>query len=101
MGEQKLIAFARAMLCNPSVIFLDEWTESLDENSADTLVNIVKRKQRENATVLFVSHDMRIIMDLADFVVIVVDGKVTKNAPKDLIISDLLLNDFVKIGIAS
>jgi len=101
MGEQKLIAFARAMLCNPSVIFLDEWTESLDEYSADTLVKIVRRKQRENATILFVSHDMRIIMDLADFVVIVVDGKVTKNAPKDSIMSDLLLNDFVKIGIAS
>jgi len=101
MGEQKLIAFARAMLCDPSVLFLDEWTESLDENSADMLINLVRKKQRESATILFVSHDMRIIMDLADFVVIVVDGKVTINAPKDLIISDLLLNDFVKIGIAS
>jgi len=101
MGEQKLIAFARAMLCDPSILFLDEWTESLDENSADTLINLVRRKQRESATILFVSHDMRIIMDLADFVVIVVDGKVTISAPKDLIISDLLLNDFVKIGIVS
>jgi len=101
MGEQKLIAFARAMLCDPSILFLDEWTESLDENSADILINLVRKKQRESATILFVSHDMRIIMDLADFVVIVVDGKVTRNAPKDLIISDLLLNDFVKIGIAS
>jgi len=101
MGEQKLIAFARAMLCDPSVLFLDEWTESLDENSADMLINLVRKKQRESATILFVSHDMRIIMDLADFVVIVVDGKVTRSAPKDLIISDLLLNDFVKIGIAS
>jgi ABC-type lipoprotein export system ATPase subunit len=101
MGEQKLVAFARAMLCNPSLLFLDEWTESLDENSADILINLVRRKQRESATILFVSHDMRIIMDLADFVVIVADGKITRNAPKDLIISDLLLNDFVKIGIAS
>jgi ABC-type multidrug transport system ATPase subunit len=101
MGEQKLIAFARAMLCDPSVLFLDEWTESLDENSADMLINLVRKKQRESATILFVSHDMRIIIDLADFVVIVVDGKVTISAPKDLIISDLLLNDFVKIGIAS
>jgi ABC-type multidrug transport system ATPase subunit len=101
MGEQKLIAFARAMLCDPSVLFLDEWTESLDENAADRLINIVRKKQRESATILFVSHDMRIIIDLADFVVIVVDGKVTRNAPKEQIISDLLLNDFVKIGIAS
>jgi ABC-type multidrug transport system ATPase subunit len=101
MGEQKLIAFARAMLCDPSVLFLDEWTESLDESAADRLINIVRKKQREKATILFVCHDMKIIKDLADFVVVVEDGKVTKNAPKDQIISDLSLNDFVKTGIAT
>jgi len=99
MGEQKLIAFARAMLCNPSLLYLDEWTESLDENSANTLVNLVRKKQKENATVLFVSHDMRVIADLADFIVIVVDGKITVNAPKEKIKNELMLNDFLKIGI--
>jgi len=101
MGEQKLVAFARAMLCDPSVLFLDEWTESLDETAADRLIDIVRRKQREGSSVLFVSHDMRLIMDLADFVVVIVDGKLSAKAPKDNIISDLLLNDFLKIGIAS
>jgi ABC-type multidrug transport system ATPase subunit len=99
MGEQKLIAFARAMLCNPSVLFLDEWTESLDENAAERLINLVKKKKKENATILFVSHDIRIIMDLADFVVIVADGKVTKSVPKDKIKSDLLHNDLIDKGI--
>jgi ABC-type multidrug transport system ATPase subunit len=101
MGEQKLIAFARAMLCDPFVLFLDEWTESLDEFAADRLIDILRNKQRENATILFVSHDMRLIMDLADFVVVVTDGKVTMSAPKDQIINDLLYNDFLKVGIAS
>ncbi|MDR1839068.1 MAG: ATP-binding cassette domain-containing protein [Treponema sp.] len=101
MGEQKLIAFARAMLCNPSVLFLDEWTESLDETAADRLISIVRRRQREGASIFFVSHDMRIIMDLADFVVVIVDGEVSIKAPKDHIISDLLLTDFLNIGIAS
>jgi len=101
MGEQKLVAFARALLCSPSLMYLDEWTESLDEFAADKLVDIVRRKQREGATILFVSHDMRIIMDLADIIVVVIDGKITAHAPKDEILSDLLLNDFIKIGIAS
>jgi ABC-type lipoprotein export system ATPase subunit len=101
MGEQKLIAFARAMLCSPTLLFLDEWTESLDENAADLLIDIVRQKQRENYTILFVSHDMRIILDLADFVVVIVDGTVTAKAPKDQMINELLLKDFVKIGIAS
>jgi ABC-type multidrug transport system ATPase subunit len=101
MGEQKLIAFARAMLCSPALLYLDEWTESLDENSADRLIDIVRRKQKEMTTILFVSHDMRIIMDLADYVVVVADGKVTEKADKDNIITDLLLKDFLKVGIAS
>jgi ABC-type lipoprotein export system ATPase subunit len=101
IGEQKLIAFARAMICDPSALFLDEWTESLDETASDKLIDIVRRKQREGASIIFVSHDMRLIMELADFVVVVVNGKVTVKAQKDHIINDLLLNDFFKIGIAS
>lgn len=101
MGEQKLIAFARAMLCNPTLLFLDEWTESLDETASDRLIDIVRKKQREGTTILFVSHDMRIIIDLADYVIVIDDGRVTVKALKDNIISDLLLNDFFKIGIAS
>jgi ABC-type multidrug transport system ATPase subunit len=101
IGEQKLIAFARAMLCDPPLLFLDEWTESLDETAADRLIDIIRRKQRETSSIIFVSHDLRLIMELADFVIVVVDGKITVKAPKDHIISDLLLNDFFKIGIAS
>jgi phospholipid/cholesterol/gamma-HCH transport system ATP-binding protein len=99
MGEQKLIAFARAMLCNPSILFLDEWTESLDETSADRLIDIVRRKQKEGTTILFVSHDLRIIKDLADYIVVIIDGKLSISAPKDQIMSDLHLRDFLKIGI--
>jgi ABC-type transporter Mla maintaining outer membrane lipid asymmetry ATPase subunit MlaF len=98
MGEQKLIAFARAMLCDPNLLFLDEWTESLDENGADRLINIVKRKQSEGATVIFVSHDMRIIMDLADIVVVVDDGKISVKTPKEKITSDLKLRSFLNKG---
>jgi len=101
MGEQKLIAFARSLLCDPSMLFLDEWTESVDETASEMLVNIVRKKQGEGTSIIFVSHDMRLIMDLADFVVVIVDGKVSVKAPKDHIISDLLLNDFFNMGIAS
>jgi len=101
MGEQKLIAYARAMLCNPSLLFLDEWTESMDETSAERLVNLVKKKQSQGATILFVSHDMRIIKDLSDFVIVISDGKVVMNSPKDHIMGNLSLNDFIKMGIES
>lgn len=101
IGEQKLIAFARSMLCEPQVLFLDEWTESVDETAADRLIDIVRKGQIKGYSIIFVSHDMRLILDLADFVIVIVDGKVSIKAPKDHIISYLLQNDFLKIGIAS
>jgi len=101
MGEQKLIAFARAMLCGPSLLFLDEWTESLDETAADRLIDIVRLKKSEGASILFVSHDLRIIRDIADFIVLIVDGKVSMKASKDQITGDTKLANFLRMGIAS
>ena len=101
MGEQKLIAFARSMLCDPSLLFMDEWTESVDDASAERLIDIVRKKQRDRASILFVSHDMRLITEFADFVVVIIDGKVSVKSPKDQIIGDLMLSDIFKIGIAS
>ena len=98
MGEQKLIAFARALLCNPSLLFLDEWVESLDENAAERLINIVKYKQKEDASIIFVCHDMRIILDLAEYVIVVVDGKIALNETKENIVNDAELSNYLKMG---
>jgi len=100
MGEQKLIAFARALLCDPALLYLDEWVESLDETAGDRLINIVKQKQKNGATVLFVCHDMRIIRDLADYVVLIVEGKVVLHATKEKVINDPELSNYLRMGIA-
>jgi ABC-type multidrug transport system ATPase subunit len=76
MGEQKLIAFARALLCHPSLLFLDEWTESLDDDAAGRLVDIVRQFQARGSTIIFVSHDLKLIESLADFVVMIKEGRI-------------------------
>ncbi|MDR2701479.1 MAG: ABC transporter ATP-binding protein [Spirochaetaceae bacterium] len=88
MGEQKLIAFGRAMLCKPKLLFLDEWTESLDENAARRLISLVKQLKLENNTIVFVSHNMGIIRDLADNVIVVVEGHVHNKMTHDQIDND-------------
>jgi len=100
MGEQKLIAFARALLCTPSLLFLDEWIESLDETAADRLINIIRQKQKENVSILFVCHDMRIINDLADYIAVIVDGKLAIKATKDQVMSNAELSNYLKMGMA-
>ena len=78
MGEQKLVAFARALILKPGLLFLDEWTESLDERSAGRLVGIVRRMKEVGCTVIFVSHDPRIVRKIADRVILVSGGRVSE-----------------------
>ena len=56
-GEQKRIAFARALICEPEVLFLDEPTESLDEKTAGLFISIIKDFMQDGNTLLYVSHD--------------------------------------------
>jgi ABC-type multidrug transport system ATPase subunit len=88
MGEQKLIAFARALLCRPRLLFLDEWTESLDDEGARRLIGIVRRMKEEKNTILFVTHDLRILQSLADDVIIIVNGRISTRFTGDEIAGD-------------
>jgi len=88
MGEQKLIAFARAMVCSPKLLFLDEWTESLDDNAANRLIGIVKNMKKKGMSVILISHDIRIIRDLADIVIIIVGGQLLLELTKEQITCD-------------
>ena len=101
MGEQKLIAFARAMLCRPRILFLDEWTESLDDDAAQRLIRIVKRHKEEEATIILISHDFRIIKTLADIVVMISAGKIDMELSGEQMASDVDLARIVEKGMAS
>ncbi|AEF81519.1 ABC transporter ATP-binding protein [Leadbettera azotonutricia] len=101
MGEQKLIAFARAMLCRPKLLFLDEWTESLDDSAAQRLISLVHAQQNEHHTVLLVSHDFRIIKNMADYVLMILGGQFFLKLSREQMEEDEDLSRYVERGIAS
>jgi ABC-type multidrug transport system ATPase subunit len=98
MGEQKLIAFARALVCRPILLFLDEWTESLDETSSQRLIDIVKKMRSEGVSIIFVSHDIRIVRDLADFIVMILGGQLFFRLAREQIAADDFLAKFIEKG---
>jgi ABC-type glutathione transport system ATPase component len=100
MGEQKLIAFARAMVCDPNILFLDEWTESLDESASQRLVNLVLERQRRNDSIVFVSHNFKVIKRLADYIVMIVDGRLKQLFTKEQIALDEDMAHYIEKGIA-
>ena len=101
MGEQKLIAFARAMILRPRLLFLDELTESLDETASQRLLLLVKRHKEENNTIVFVSHDFRIVRSLADYVLMIVKGALSLKLSREQMENDEDLARHVEKGIAS
>jgi len=76
MGEQKLISLARALILEPELLFLDEPTASLDEDSVDRLINILKNLKTQGRSMIIVSHDGRLIAELADRLCVVAQGSI-------------------------
>jgi len=99
MGEQKLIAFAWALMCDPILLFLDEWTESLDDSGANRLIRLVERHQKEKKTVIFVNHDFKIIKHLSDYILMIVDGKLSSLYSREQIEKDESLARIIEEGI--
>lgn len=100
MGEQKLIAFARALLCAPKLLYLDEWTESLDDAAARRLVSLVKKRKEEGTTIIFVSHSFRIIKDLADTICMINDGKLAFTVTAEEFAANESLAKMIEKGMA-
>jgi len=98
MGEQKLIAFARALICRPALLYLDEWTESLDETASQHLIDMVKKLQHEGVSIIFVCHDIRIINGLADYVIMILGGQIFIRLTKEQIKADDFLVEFIEKG---
>ena len=60
-GEQQRVAMARALICRPEILLADEPTGNLDRNSADALLGLIARTQKElKLTCIMVTHDERI-----------------------------------------
>jgi ABC-type multidrug transport system ATPase subunit len=101
MGEQKLIAFARAMICSPQLLFLDEWTESLDQSAAQRLIAIVKKLHEKGGSIILVSHNIGVIRDLADIVMVIAAGQVSHRITREQIESNEDLGRFIEQEMAS
>ncbi len=82
-GQQQRVAVARAVVGNPAVVLADEPTANLDSESSKNLLDLMRRLNAEkNVTFLFSTHDSMVI-DLAQRVIRLRDGKVQSDERKN------------------
>ncbi|MEM7644383.1 MAG: ATP-binding cassette domain-containing protein [Pseudomonadota bacterium] len=78
-GQKQRVAVARALVSNPEIVFADEPTAALDKASGATVVEMLKALGRERGTTtVMVTHDNR-ILDLADRIVTLEDGRIVSD----------------------
>jgi len=90
-GEKRKVALAGILAIEPKVLLIDEPTSGLDPRAAEETMDLFKRINREKkVTVIFVSHDMDLVLEYADRVIVVDNGSIQRIcAPQELFGSDL------------
>lgn len=77
-GEQQRLALARALAVEPEVLLLDEPTSALDEASSQAVDAVVHALVADGLTVVLVSHDLERVVDLADEVLVLAEGRIVE-----------------------
>jgi len=84
-GMRVRLSFARAVLCRPRLLFLDEPTTGLDPLSARRIKDLILQHRAGGATVFLTTHDMATADELCDRVAFLVDGRIAlTDAPREL-----------------
>ncbi len=80
-GQRKLLEMARAMMAQPRLIMLDEPMAGVNPALTQSLLGHVKRLRSEGISVMFVEHDMDVVQDISDWVVVMAEGSVIAEGP--------------------
>jgi neutral amino acid transport system ATP-binding protein len=75
-GQRKLLEMARALMVRPSVILLDEPMAGVNPALVQSLLGHVTALREEGTTVIFIEHDMDVVMGISDWVVCLAQGEV-------------------------
>lgn len=84
-GEKRRVAIAGIIASNPSILILDEPTVGLDPNGKEEILNLIKKIHESGKTIIVVTHDMDLVMNYAQKVVVLKDSKyIGMKTPKEL-----------------
>ncbi len=80
-GQRKLLEMARSLMLDPALIMLDEPMAGVNPALTQSLLGHVKTLPEDGMTVVFVEHDMDVVMDISDWVVVMAQGSIIAEGP--------------------
>lgn len=91
IGKQQLVEIAKALSCNARVLIMDEPTSSLSQTETETLFEVVHDLRRQGISIIYISHRLGEVKELADRVTVFRDGENAGDLAKDEINHDAMV----------
>ena len=84
-GQRQRVAIARALATKPKIVLADEPTANLDSATGESIIELMKKMNKEfGTTFIFSTHDQKIV-DIADHVIQLRDGLVSRDSRKEMV----------------
>ncbi|KLI26307.1 ABC transporter ATP-binding protein [Brachyspira hyodysenteriae] len=96
-GEQKKLAIMIATMQNPSLLIFDEPTASLDPRERYNVKNMILELVKEDKTILFTSHDLEEVEDIASRIVFLYKGEILESGTKDELLKKYNFDSLEKV----
>lgn len=81
-GQKQRVAIARALAVKPEILFCDEATSALDPQTTRSILDLLKRLQREmNLSIVMITHQMEVVRDACNLVAVLDEGRVVEEGP--------------------
>ena len=85
LGERKILEIGRALATGPELVCLDEPAAGLNETETHTAADLIHRIKEQGITVLLVEHDMKVVMDISDEIMVLNYGeKIAEGSPTEI-----------------